>query len=224
MFLFQEIKIPKRRFSKCSKKTLFLFSLHKWGKMTEPSILIASQQDLQVRNLLGFKRNIELNLICIAVTRNVLKSVKMCRRGSRNNRIETAKAPKRNLVAHRRQEKWERTSKIQTEYLWCDDVIILSLADSGLRVHGEETPTEAESELTSSLSSATENAQVNQTGASAPLGHILPSTPPTLPTTPRELTSAAVEESAETGDEEILILLWCVDFFFISNYRWCKKN
>lgn len=118
MFLFQEIKIPKRRFSKCSKKTLFLFSLHKWGKMTEPSILIASQQDLQVRNLLGFKRNIELNLICIAVTRNVLKSVKMCRRGSRNNRIETAKAPKWNLVAHRRQEKWERTSKIQTEYLW----------------------------------------------------------------------------------------------------------
>ncbi|XP_042081482.1 otoconin-90 [Haplochromis burtoni] len=71
--------------------------------------------------------------------------------------------------------------------------------DSGLRVHGEETPTEAESELTSSLSSATENAQVNQTGASAPLGHILPSTPPTPPTTPRELTSAAVEESAETG-------------------------
>uniref|UniRef100_A0A3P9CZ17 Otoconin 90 n=1 Tax=Maylandia zebra TaxID=106582 RepID=A0A3P9CZ17_9CICH len=71
--------------------------------------------------------------------------------------------------------------------------------DSGLRFHGEETPTEAESELTSSLSSATENAQVNQTGASAPLGHILPSTPPTPPTTPRELTSAAVEESAETG-------------------------
>lgn len=158
------------------------------------------------------------------MTRNVLKSVKMCRRGSRNNRIETAKAPKRNLVAHRRQEKWDRTSKIQTVYLWCDDVIILSLADSGLRFHGEETPTEAESELTSSLSSATENAQVNQTGASAPLGHILPSTPPTPPTTPRELTSAAVEESAETGDEEILILLWCVDFFLISNYRWCKKN
>ncbi|XP_039905273.1 otoconin-90 isoform X2 [Simochromis diagramma] len=71
--------------------------------------------------------------------------------------------------------------------------------DSGLRVHGEETPTEAESELTSSVSSATENAQANQTGASAPLGHILPSTPPTPPTTPRELTSAAVEESAETG-------------------------
>lgn len=140
----------------------------------------------------------------------------MCRRGSRNNRIETAKAPKRNLVAHRRQEKWDRTSKIQTEYLSRDDVIILSLADSGLRVHGEETPTEAESELTSSLSSATENAQVNQTGASAPLGHILPSTPPTPPTTPRELTSAAVEESAETGDEEILILLWCVDFFYLS--------
>uniref|UniRef100_A0A3Q2WZK3 Otoconin 90 n=1 Tax=Haplochromis burtoni TaxID=8153 RepID=A0A3Q2WZK3_HAPBU len=55
-----------------------------------------------------------------------------------------------------------------------------------------------ETTLTSSLSSATENAQVNQTGASAPLGHILPSTPPTPPTTPRELTSAAVEESAET--------------------------
>lgn len=213
MFFFQEIKIPKRRFSKCSKKTLFLFSLHKWGKMTEPSILIESQQNLQVRNLLGFKINIELNLIRIAVTRNVLKSVKMCRRGSRNNRIETAKAPKRNLVAHRRQEKWKRTSKIQTEYLWCDDVIILSLADSGLRVHGEETPTEAESELTSSLSSAAENTQVNQTGESALLDHILPSTPPTPPTTPRELTSAAVEESAETGDEEIFILLWCVDFF-----------
>lgn len=32
------------------------------------------------------------------MTRNVLKSLKMCRRGSRNNRIETAKAPKRNLV------------------------------------------------------------------------------------------------------------------------------
>lgn len=106
--------------------------------------------------------------------------------------------------------------------VWCDDVIILSLADSGLRVHGEEAPTEAESELTSSLSSAAENKHVNQTGASAPLDHILPSTPPTPPTTPRELTSAAVEESAETGDEEVYILLWCVDFF-ISNYRWCKK-
>lgn len=92
------------------------------------------------------------------------------------------------------------------EYLRCDDVIILSLADSGLRVHGEETPTEAESELTSSLSSAAENTRVNQTGASAPLDHILPSTPPRT-TTPRELTSAAVEESAETGDEEIFILL-----------------
>ncbi|XP_035769696.1 uncharacterized protein LOC102799078 [Neolamprologus brichardi] len=70
--------------------------------------------------------------------------------------------------------------------------------DSGLRVHGEETPTEAESELTSSLSSAAENTRVNQTGASASLDHILPSTPPRT-TTPRELTSAAVEESAETG-------------------------
>ncbi|XP_025756219.1 otoconin-90 isoform X9 [Oreochromis niloticus] len=70
--------------------------------------------------------------------------------------------------------------------------------DSGLRVHGEETPTEAESKLTSSLSSAAEITEVNETGTSAPLDHILPSTPPRT-TTPRELTSAAVEESAETG-------------------------
>ncbi|XP_039457942.1 otoconin-90 [Oreochromis aureus] len=70
--------------------------------------------------------------------------------------------------------------------------------DSGLRVHGEETPTEAESNLTSSLSSAAEITEVNETGTSAPLDHILPSTPPRT-TTPRELTSAAVEESAETG-------------------------
>ncbi|XP_030607772.1 otoconin-90 [Archocentrus centrarchus] len=70
--------------------------------------------------------------------------------------------------------------------------------DSGSFVRVGETGTEAESQL----SSAAENTETNQTVTPTPLNHVSPSTRTTTPlrtTTPRELTSAAVEESAEEG-------------------------